>query len=585
MDTKKVYRAQKTSSRPSRTRKRSFHGNRFTDEGSTSNTSSSAAKLKKSNDPSFDVEVHNTGGYSFIHFFSVFSMLSQWAVCSVCHVQMKFSQYGMRGLGFKVCVTCGCGDRYIDSCPMIGHGYEINRRLVFVFRMLGIGLQGIQLFCGLMELQTTFNIRIYYEIVDNIKIAVKSVFDLVQRKAIDEEKTLNVEKGLGENVTVSGDGSWAKRGFTSLTGIVSLIGKHSKKILDVAVMSSYCGACAYRKKITDAIGFAAWYEKHKDNCSANHEGSAGKMEVQGVVKMFLRSEEKYAVRYGFYIGDGDSKTFKMLLNTHPYGEDFVVKKLECVLHVAKRIFKRASDAKKILTQRRKAGSAELKDGEKKTKKVAAPKKVVKKPKVVIKKVKTADLTIKLMKELSTNYSLAIQRNSNSVECMRNEIWAGYYHKISTDSKPQHTYCSDSWCKYKKAEANNALKNYKHPPALASDVQEVLKPIYEDLTKTELLERCLGGNTQNNNECFNSTVWAMAPKHVFNGKKIVKIACLTAACIFNEGFSPVLKIMEVMGITIGQTAMQFATMRDQHRIVRANRRSTEASKEGRIKKKG
>ena len=89
-----------------------------------------------------------------------------------------------------------------------------------------------------------------------------------------------------------------------------------KKILDVVVMSSYCRACDYRKKITDAIGFAEWYEKHKANCSENHEGSAGKMEVQGVVKMFLRSLEKYAVRYGFYIGDDNSKTFKMLLNTY-----------------------------------------------------------------------------------------------------------------------------------------------------------------------------------------------------------------------------------------------------------------------------
>ena len=83
-----------------------------------------------------------------------------------------------------------------------------------------------------------------------------------------------------------------------------------------------------------------------------------------------------------------------------------MKKLECVLHVAKRIFKRISDAKKILRPKKK-----------KTKKVAAPKKVVKKPKVMIKKVKTADLTIILMKEISKNYSLAIQRNSNSVEGM------------------------------------------------------------------------------------------------------------------------------------------------------------------------
>ena len=67
--------------------------------------------------------------------------------------------------------------------------------------------------------------------------------------------------------------------------------------------------------------------------------------------------------------------------------------------------------------------------------------------------------------------------------MRNEIWAGFYHKISTDK------CSIDWCKYLKAKAANTLNKYKHRFALAEDVQKLLKPIYEDLTKTELLDRC------------------------------------------------------------------------------------------------
>ena len=279
--------------------------------------STSAEKLKKSNDTSFDVKIDG-GGYSILQFVTVFAILSQWLQCVDCKEKLLFAKYGMRGLGIKVCVTCGCGDRYIDSCLMIGSGYEINRRLVFAFRLFGIGIYGINLFGGLMELSAGFNVKVYYEIVDNIKIAVKSVFHIVQRIAINEEKQKNDEKGHVENLTVSGDGSWAKKGFTSLVGIVSLIGKYSKKIVDVVVMSSYCRACKYWKKIKDAVGFALWYENHKKHCSANHEGSAGKMEVQGIVKMFLRSLEKFAIRYGYYIGDGDSKTFKMLLDTHPY---------------------------------------------------------------------------------------------------------------------------------------------------------------------------------------------------------------------------------------------------------------------------
>lgn len=79
-----------------------------------------------------------------------------------------------------------------------------------------------------------------------------------------------------------------------------------------------------RKKNT--VEYNIWYDEHRDTCSANHEGSAGKMEVDGVVEMFCRSEELFNVRYGYYIGDGDSKTFKMLLDVHPYGEEIMVKK-------------------------------------------------------------------------------------------------------------------------------------------------------------------------------------------------------------------------------------------------------------------
>ncbi|CAH2088980.1 unnamed protein product [Euphydryas editha] len=423
-------------------------------------------------------------------------------------------------------------------------------------RLIGVGLSGINKFCGLMELGTGISSSIYYKIIDSISIAVKSVFDVVMLKAVREEKLLNAQHGEPEDIlTVSGDDQ--------------VTAKHARK----------------RKELRKRLNMQRGTKHTKETVVLITLVVLEKWKLTVYAKCFSSSLEKFSVRYGFYIGDGDTKTFKMLLNTQPYGEDFIIKKLECVLHVAKRVFKRASEAKKILTQARKAAK---KDEKKNPEKKSAAKTVVaKKRKTVVKKnptVKTQDLTIKLMKELSRNYGLAIQRHPDSVEEMRKEIWAGFFHKISTDSNPQHSYCSESWCKYKIAVKNNSVHKFKHPPALAKDVQEVLKPIYDDLTKQELLERCLGGNTQNNNESFNNCVWSMAPKHIFCGKKIVEIACQTAACIFNEGFHPVLKIMEVMGVKIGPIAAQFAADCDRTRIRVANRRSTDASKEARTKRR-
>lgn len=198
--------------------------------------------------------------------------------------------------------------------------------------------------------------------------------------------------------------------------------------------------------------------------------------------------------------------------------------------------------------------------------------------------KTAALTNKLMKQLSTYYGLAILRNKDSVEGMRKAIWAIYYHKISTDSKPQHNDCpsdEDSWCKYNKCADKS---KYKHQPPLSEEAQEILEPIFQDLTQDELLERCLGGLTQNNNESFNSCVWSITPKHIFSGGKIVEIATHIAACVFNEGFDPILKIMEVMNIKIGPIALEYARSRDNLRIRKANRESSESSKEARTKRK-
>ena len=43
-------------------------------------------------------------------------------------------------------------------------------------------------------------------------------------------------------------------------------------------------------------------------------------------------------------------------------------------------------------------------------------------------------------KLQTYYSLAIRRNTHDVEKMRTAVWAIFFHKASTDEKPQHQLC-------------------------------------------------------------------------------------------------------------------------------------------------
>lgn len=118
------------------------------------------------------------------------------------------------------------------------------------------------------------------------------------------------------------------------------------------------------------------------------------------------------------------------------------------------------------------------------------------------------LSDKLIKELTIFYGLAIRRHPNSVNDMYNALWATFYYKISMNENPQHMYCpagSQSWCKWRIAEAEKTLDEFDHEAPLHRDVKNAIKPI-NDLSFRDLLKRCLGGDTQNNNESFNATIW-------------------------------------------------------------------------------
>ena len=60
-----------------------------------------------------------------------------------------------------------------------------------------------------------------------------------------------------------------------------------------------------------------WYEEHKNDCSANHEGSAGKMDGDSAINIIKRSRELYNVFYVNYIGDGDRKTYTNVVYAMP----------------------------------------------------------------------------------------------------------------------------------------------------------------------------------------------------------------------------------------------------------------------------
>ncbi|GFU05113.1 uncharacterized protein TNCV_574611 [Trichonephila clavipes] len=132
---------------------------------------------------------------------------------------------------------------------------------------------------------------------------------------------------------VNGDGTWKTRGHTSLIGVCALIGADCGKVLDMEVMSSYCKGCDSDKGKKLGPKYNAFLATHHIFCRKNHSGSAGKMEVCGMQKIFFRSEQKHGLKYQRYIGDGDSKTFLSIAEKEPYGDSVPIVKIECGGHV------------------------------------------------------------------------------------------------------------------------------------------------------------------------------------------------------------------------------------------------------------
>ncbi|XP_025163846.1 uncharacterized protein LOC112590698 [Harpegnathos saltator] len=126
-----------------------------------------------------------------------------------------------------------------------------------------------------------------------------------------------------------------------------------------------------------------------------------------------------------------------------------------------------------------------------------------------------------------------------------------------------------------------MTKFKHDYLpLDLQIQEVLEPIYSDLNRPELLNRCKGSNTQNNNESYNGLLWHFAPKHLHSGLKTIELANFFAVAIFNEGFQAILKTFETMGVIIRPSAKDYAEKRDMRRMKVAEKRHREASKEAR-----
>ena len=146
------------------------------------------------------------------------------------------------------------------------------------------------------------------------------------------------------------------------------------------------------------------------------------------------------------------------------------------------------------------------------------------------------LTDAVIESLTVYFGRAIRNFPGDVDGMFKAIWAVFHHSISDDDQHDHQFCpsgSDSWCKFNRALAENE-ETPKHTPKLPKDLGPFIKPVFTELSKRELLKRCVLGATQNQNESFNNIVWSRCPKTGFCSLVSVDTTVNVAAITFNHG---------------------------------------------------
>lgn len=161
-----------------------------------------------------------------------------------------------------------------------------------------------------------------------------------------EKLNINPDTNGILNVRVTFDGSWQKRGHTSLFAVGVVIDAETGVVLDYECISKYCEQCTKKEKALEfkkirQEQFNDWLQEHTigKHCMKNYSGSSEGIEAAAAVRLYGRSLEK-KLRYHVFISDGDSSAFDPVCNMNdgegPYG-DIKVTKDECINHVSERL--------------------------------------------------------------------------------------------------------------------------------------------------------------------------------------------------------------------------------------------------------
>ncbi|KAM7284806.1 hypothetical protein ISCGN_001900 [Ixodes scapularis] len=492
-----------------------------------------------------------TEGYRLVALSAIETLVSA-LLCPVCRgsdLQLSESGKGVQAQFVVACPDCGDVARTPHSST-IGHSRqnELAARISLASRECGIGYTKLTNFFAGINAPSPMHLRSYQDLGEKVHDAsVRAASNVMSKAAEAVRETRESDSGDLMDVCVTYDGTWHKRGHTSHFGVGVAIELETGLVLDYSVQSNYCHGCSLGPA-QGSDSHEDWAKNHRAVCQKNFAGSANAMELQAAGEIFRRSVQLHNLQYVTVLCDGDSKAFNHVAGLDLY--DKGMRKEDCVNHVAKRMY---------------AGMEALK----KTKKGLGGR---------------GKLTNLVMKKLTSYYASALKTSAPDVPAMQKAVFASLLHSYSTDEEPRHQACphgEHSWSHFNRQKALEAAgeptKPQPHRPAFSRDIAKELVPLYNRLSRRDLLERCARMGTQNNKESLNTLVWRRCPKTDFASRRTVETAVALAVLEFNLGPKGFERALHEMGIEPRSHQVQHADKALQAKVSKAKQKALNSSK--------
>ena len=509
-------------------------------------------------------------GFKLMDIQMLLASLNDFSICKHCKkggFTIEENSYCRKGLAqclvFK-CKHCNAETSTYTSKKVSSGISAFDVNICSTYGSLPFGREGLAKFCGLLDLPPPVLQDSYNNICNKLSGESKTLAEnsmknaaqnLIKYKMENDPNDIdvNLDGTVIAKVAVSVDGTWQKRGHSSKHGVVFIISSDTGGVLDFSIKTLHCSSCQmHQSDDKQSEKYKTWYEKHAPDCTINFGGSSGAMESDAGVEMWLRSIKKNNLRYKTYIGDGDSSSYGKVkdacLKAYPDGS-YQVEKEECVGHIQKRMGSGLREYKK-----RKRGQ-KLADG----RGVGG----------------TNRLTESFMDRIQHNYGEAI-RSCSSVNEMKTAIQAVFHHMIKNDCLPlskQHQYCpvhKNTWCKYWLDKLHDSDK-YTEDSRLPSVFKDELRPIFDRLSDSTLLSRCLKGLTQNQNESINNMLWALCTKRKFCSYNRLLLYVYETITKFNSGVSMKSVVLKNVGCEPTHHMVNVLRKEDNQRIDHAERK--------------